>query len=122
MNEREKFLHEKLENIRKMGADNAVRDLGIEFARATADYKYTYNFEWMSRPIIQFPQDMIAMQELIWRTKPDLIIETGIAHGGSLVFYASILTLLDLCEAPPQQNAFENRFLTLPERQHGLES
>ena len=95
MNEREKFLHEKSENIRKMSADNAVRDLGIEFARATAEYKYSYNFEWMSRPIIQFPQDMIAMQELIWQVKPDLIIETGIAHGGSLVFYASILTPLD---------------------------
>ena len=79
MNEREKFLHEKLENIRKMGADNAVRDLGIEFARATADYKYTYNFEWMSRPIVNF-QDMIAMQELIGGLNPDLIIETGIAQ------------------------------------------
>ena len=107
MNEREKFLHEKSENIRKMSADNAVRDLGIEFARATAEYKYSYNFEWMSRPIIQFPQDMIAMQELIWQVKPDLIIETGIAHGGSLVFYASILTLLDLCEANQKQNVFD---------------
>ena len=75
MNEREKFLHEKSKNIRKMSADNAVRNLAIEFARATADYKYSYNFEWMSRPIIQFPQDMIAMQELIWQVKPDLIIK-----------------------------------------------
>ena len=90
-----------------MSADNAVRNLAIEFARATADYKYSYNFEWMSRPIIQFPQDMIAMQELIWQVKPDLIIETGIAHGGSLVFYASILTLLDLCEANQEQNVFD---------------
>ena len=107
MNENDKFLQEKLENIRKMGADVAIQDLGVEFARATANYKYSYNFEWMSRPIIQFPQDMIAMQELIWRVKPDLIIETGIAHGGSLVFYASILTLLDFCEPNPERNAFD---------------
>ncbi len=56
--------------------------------------KYTYNFTWMGRPIIQYPQDIVAMQELIWSVKPDLIIETGIAHGGSLVFYASMMELL----------------------------
>lgn len=57
-------------------------------------YKYSYNFTWLDRPIIQFPQDIIAIQEIIWQIKPDLIIETGIAHGGSLVFSASILELL----------------------------
>lgn len=56
--------------------------------------KYSYNFKWMGRPVIQFPQDLIAMQEIIWEVKPDLIIETGIAHGGSLIYYASILELL----------------------------
>jgi cephalosporin hydroxylase len=61
--------------------------------------KYTYNFKWMGRPIIQFPQDMIAIQELIWKIKPDLIIETGIAHGGSLMLSASMLALLDMCDA-----------------------
>lgn len=61
--------------------------------------KYSYHFEWFGRPIIQYPQDMVAMQELIWQIKPDLIIETGIAHGGSLVFSASMLALLDLCDA-----------------------
>jgi len=61
--------------------------------------KYSYNFSWLGRPIIQYPQDMIAMQELIWQVKPDLIIETGIAHGGSLIFSASMLALLDYCEA-----------------------
>ena len=107
MNESEKFFDEKMKNIKEMKADSAVQNLGIEFARATAKYKYSYNFEWMSRPIIQFPQDMIAMQELIWNIKPDLIIETGIAHGGSLVFYASILTLLDLSEANPEKAFLE---------------
>lgn len=61
--------------------------------------KYSYHFEWQGRPIIQYPQDMVAMQELIWEIKPDLIIETGIAHGGSLVMSAAMLALLDLCQA-----------------------
>lgn len=62
-------------------------------------YKYSYHFDWQGRPIIQFPQDMVAMQELIWQIKPDLIIETGIAHGGSLILSASMLALLDMCDA-----------------------
>jgi cephalosporin hydroxylase len=61
--------------------------------------KYSYNFSWLGRPIIQYPQDMVAIQELIWLVKPDLIVETGIAHGGSLALSASVLTLLDYCEA-----------------------
>lgn len=61
--------------------------------------KYSYNFAALGRPIIQYPQDMVAMQELIWQIKPDLIIETGIAHGGSLIMSASMLALLDMCEA-----------------------
>ena len=70
-----------------------------EFMRASTEPKYSYNFTWMGRPIIQYPQDMVAMQELIWSIKPDLIIETGIAHGGSLIFNASMLAQLDICEA-----------------------
>ncbi len=61
--------------------------------------KYSYNFTWMGRPVIQYPQDIVAMQELVWQIKPDLIIETGIAHGGSLIFSASMLAQLDICEA-----------------------
>jgi cephalosporin hydroxylase len=61
--------------------------------------KYSYHFTWQSRPIIQYPQDIVAMQEIIWTVRPDLIIETGIAHGGSLIFSASMLALLDMAEA-----------------------
>lgn len=68
----------------------------INFAQTN---KYSYQFDWLGRPIIQYPQDMVAMQELIWHIKPDLIIETGIAHGGSLVMSASMLAMLDVCEA-----------------------
>lgn len=70
-----------------------------EFMRVSTQPKYSYNFSWMGRPIIQYPQDMVAMQELIWSIKPDLIIETGIAHGGSLIFSASMLAQLDMCDA-----------------------
>jgi cephalosporin hydroxylase len=57
-------------------------------------YKYSYNFSWLGRPIIQFPEDIVAMQEIIWRVKPDLIVETGIAHGGSLILWGSLLELI----------------------------
>jgi cephalosporin hydroxylase len=61
--------------------------------------KYVYNFDWLGRPIIQYPQDMVGVQELIWKVRPDLIIETGIAHGGSLIMSASMLAMLDMCDA-----------------------
>ena len=69
------------------------------FMMESTQPKYSYNFSWMGRPIIQYPQDMVAMQELIWEVKPDLIIETGIAHGGSLIMNASFLAMLDYSEA-----------------------
>lgn len=69
------------------------------FLDASIDAKYSYNFAWLGRPIIQYPQDVLATQEIIWRCRPDVIVETGIAHGGSLVFSASMLALLDLCDA-----------------------
>ena len=68
----------------------AAKEFNVESNKA----QYSYNFSWMGRPIIQYPQDMIAMQEIIWQVKPDLIIETGIAHGGSLIYYASMLELI----------------------------
>lgn len=80
--------------IEKLGQDEELHKLSKEWIRKTADYEYGYHFRWMGRPIIQLPQDIIAMQELIWEIKPDLIIETGIAHGGSLIFSASMLELL----------------------------
>nr|WP_240901538.1 cephalosporin hydroxylase family protein [Thioalkalivibrio sp. XN279] len=69
------------------------------FMLASTRPKYSYNFFWCGRPVIQYPQDIVALQELIWQIKPDLIIETGIAHGGSLIFSASMLALLDYCDA-----------------------
>jgi len=88
------FREEMRRNREAMAASREVRELTLDWIVKTAHFKYTYGFEWLGRPVIQFPQDLLAMQEIIWRTKPDLIIETGIAHGGSLVFYASMLELL----------------------------
>lgn len=94
MNELEKFRAEVDANVRGLGSDVDVQALSRIWLREITRHKYAYNFQWMGRPIIQFPQDMIAMQEIVWETRPDLIIETGIAHGGSLIYYASLLELL----------------------------
>lgn len=94
MSEVARFITEVQENIEGLQADTAVRQATRDWVAAIAPHKYTYNFTWLGRPIIQFPQDLAAMQEIIWATKPDLIIETGIAHGGSLIFHASMLQLL----------------------------
>jgi len=77
-----------------MGDDDALKQLSLRWMIASDAYKYTYNFSWLGRPIIQFPQDMIAMQEILWAVRPDLVVETGVARGGSLVYYASLLQML----------------------------
>jgi len=94
MNPLELFKLEKRENIRKLGREKKLKSLALKFIIDSSKYKYSYNFNWLDRPIIQYPQDIVALQEIIWETKPDLIIETGVAHGGSLVFYASMLELI----------------------------
>src|ERR1700722_10771135 len=94
MNPIEQFQTEKKENIKIQGSNSEAVNAGMDFIKTVNPLKYSYNFTWMGRPIIQYPQDIVAMQEIIWEVKPDLIIETGIAHGGSLIFSASILELL----------------------------
>jgi cephalosporin hydroxylase len=91
--------------------------------------KYSYNFTSLGRPVIQYPQDMVAVQELIWKIKPDLIIETGIAHGGSLIMSASMLALLDMCEAiesgtvlDPKKSKRKVLGLDIDIRQHNREA
>ena len=99
MNAYEKFKSDCAVEIETIGKDPAVNKLTNDWIKSVNLLKYSYHFEWQGRPIIQYPQDMVAMQELIWSIKPDLIIETGIAHGGSLIFSASMLALLDMCDA-----------------------
>ena len=94
MSEVAKFFAEVRDNIDPLRADAVVRQATLDWVAAIAPHNYTYNFTWLGRPVIQFPQDLAALQEIIWDTRPSLIIETGIAHGGSLIFHASILQLL----------------------------
>lgn len=93
------FQKEKAERVAKNALNNNLSQAARAFMAESLLPQYSYNFEWLGRPIIQYPQDMAAMQELIWEVKPDLIIETGIAHGGSLIFSASMLAILDMSEA-----------------------
>ncbi|MBP0621447.1 cephalosporin hydroxylase family protein [Cupriavidus consociatus] len=95
----EEFQRRNAELIEKGAADESLQRLTRQWFDLANTYEYSYHYAWMSRPIIQYPQDIVAMQEIIWQVKPDLIIETGIAHGGSLIMSASMLALLDYCEA-----------------------
>lgn len=88
------FAEECATQIAEQGQSQTLKQLARDFYDESAKHKYTYHFSWMGRPIIQLPQDMIAMQELVWRIQPDLIIECGVAHGGSIIYYASLLQLL----------------------------
>ena len=97
--EEKKFADYVRRNIESAGGDPAFRALSQAWVRACIGHNYAQNFTWLGRPVIQVPQDVYAIQELIWTCRPDLIIETGIAHGGSLVLSASILALLDYCDA-----------------------
>ena len=94
MNKTDAFAREVADNVRGMKADDDLQAFSRMWARAVAKYRYAYNFSWLGRPIIQVPQDIVAMQELVFKVKPSVIVETGIAHGGSLVLNASLMELL----------------------------
>ncbi len=94
MNEIEKFRAEVRQNVDAQRQDRDAQALSRLWIQKTAPSKYSYNFRWLGRPIIQYPQDIVAIQELIWDIKPAVVVETGIAHGGSLILHASILELL----------------------------
>ena len=96
MDELKKFQKVKNKNIGAMGKDKELKKKSMDWMIYSEKYKYTYNFEWMGRPIIKYPNDMVIQQEIIWKLKPDLIIETGIAHGGSLIFTASMMKMMDI--------------------------
>lgn len=91
------FKQECTKEILDITEDKFLQDISRKWLEKAQSLKYSYHFEWLGRPIIQYPQDIVAMQELIWLIQPDLIIETGIAHGGSLIFSASMLELNAIC-------------------------
>lgn len=94
MNPVAKFAEEVASNVEGLKHDKELKELSREWIHKAGKHGYSYNFSWLGRPIIQHPSDIVAMQEIIWTVKPDLIIETGIAHGGSIIFSASMLELL----------------------------
>ena len=90
----EEFKRERLKSVQEMSKDEELKNESLAWMLHADRYKYTYNYTWLGRPIIKYPNDIVLMQEVIWDVKPDLIIETGIAHGGSIIFSASILELI----------------------------
>jgi len=90
----EQFKQEVKNNIDRIGEDEELKKIALDFCVGAWKDRYPYNFTWLGRPIIQLPQDIVALQEIIWQVKPDLVIETGIAHGGGLILYASILEMI----------------------------
>ena len=94
MDKNQLFLQEKQASIQQMAQDKDFEKKSLEWMLTANNHRYQYNFSWMGRPIIKFPNDIAVSQEIIWEVKPDLIIETGIAHGGSLIFSASMLELI----------------------------
>ncbi|WP_420408241.1 cephalosporin hydroxylase family protein [Hoeflea sp.] len=109
MGPREEFQLEVEKNIDGLVEDNDLQALSRLWIREATPHKWSYNFSWLGRPAIQLPNDGWALQELVWKTRPDLIIETGIAHGGSLIYSASLLALLDLCDATENGETLDPR-------------
>ncbi len=103
------FLRDNAASIERLGRSQQLRSLTQDWINLAAEHRYTYLFSALGRPIIQFPQDMVAVHELMWATRPDLVIETGIAHGGSLIHSASMLALLDMCDAIEANESFDPR-------------
>lgn len=101
------FFKEVIQRLNSNGTNQSLIDASKNFMIKSTKPKYSYNYFALGCPIIQYPQDMIAIQELIWEVKPDLIIETGIAHGGSVIMSASALALLDICEAIKNKQKFD---------------
>lgn len=99
------FQDEKNRQIAAYPSDKPWHELSVAWLKRAFEQRYMYNFTWMGRPIIQTPVDMAAFQEIVWSVKPDLIIETGIAHGGSLIMSASLLAMLDYCDAVAENTA-----------------
>ena len=116
------FQDEITVRVNKNKTDLNLQKSAQKFIEASTSPKYSYNFLWLGRPIIQYPQDIVAMQEIIWEIKPDLMIETGIAHGGSLIFYASLLELNAICGGPQDAEVLGIDIDIRPHNREAIES
>ncbi|RYB02226.1 cephalosporin hydroxylase family protein [Lichenibacterium ramalinae] len=99
MDDVQRFAEQCRSELVRQGADDGLRELSRSWFDRANLFRYSYHFTCLGRPIIQYPQDIVAIQELLWSTKPDIVVETGIAHGGSLLLSASMLALLDCAES-----------------------
>jgi cephalosporin hydroxylase len=116
------FDEEVNQRLEANGGNSVLKKTGSDFMEASTLPKYSYNFSWLGRPIIQYPQDIVAMQELIWKVQPDLIIETGIAHGGSLILSSSLLELNALCGGPANARVLGIDIDIRPHNREAIES
>jgi cephalosporin hydroxylase len=115
----EKFKQVCASEIAIQGTDTLLENASRDWMNLANPHKYSYHFEWMGRPIIQYPQDLVALQEIIWAVQPELIFETGLAHGGSLIFSAAMLELNAACGGP---KAAEVLGLDIDIRKHNREA
>lgn len=118
------FDKERQDATAKMNDDLDFQVLSKEWLNRSLAHRYPYNFDWLGLPIIQYPQDIVAVQELVWRVKPSVIVETGVARGGSLVLSASLLSLLDFCfgaEASPGRRVLGVDIEIRPENREAIE-
>lgn len=116
------FESERRKKIGVIGTDPVLNDLSRRWLARAQELGYSYNFDWLGLPIIQYPQDIVAMQELVWSLQPDLIIETGIARGGSAIFYSSLLELNALCGGPADARVVAIDVDIRPHNRHAIES
>lgn len=112
--------HDRLvsENIARMREDPSFKEINQQYLEFMLSYQFQYNYSWLGRPIIQIPQDIYAVQEMIWTTKPDLIIETGVAHGGSMILAASLMAQLDMLDGLSE--SYSNQKITFKKKRHVL--
>ncbi len=115
MSDIDAFQRECDANIAAMGSDGELARLSREWIARSAQHKYVYNWRWCGLPIIQLPPDVLVTQEIVWEVRPDVIVETGVARGGSLTFSASLLAMLDAAEATGRTPA------TTPRRVIGID-
>jgi len=109
MSDEQEFAAFRENGITELGHNSDIQSATRCWMDLAQKGNYSYHFNWMGRPIIQYPQDIVAMQELIWSVRPDVVIETGIARGGSLIFSASMLALLDICDLTASGGTFDPR-------------
>ena len=107
VDEIQKFKDEVSYNINAISSAEKFKEISLDWIKEAGKLNWSYNFRWMDRPAIQFPNDAWVMQEIIWDVKPDLIIECGVAHGGSIMYYASLLAMIDLADAASNSDVLD---------------